>query len=212
MRLRNATEDLDFDGALAARADRREGRRLPRLARNVKMYQYRAVASYTDQVARYFDAFGRENVHVVIFDDFVRDPAASYRATLQFLGVDREFKPDFEVVNAHAMNISPALAMLVRDPMVARRLKRVLPEMLHKGGGWTLEAHWALEPTARRPAAHGGLDKGAFAGGTCPGDSTLEHASRSGSHNRVVSLPREVDAPVSAGLRHVAERLHFTSA
>ncbi len=85
VRRRNATEDLDFEAALAAEADRREGRRLPRLARNVKMYQYRAVASYTDQVARYFDAFGRENVHVVIFDDFVRDPAASYRATLEFL-------------------------------------------------------------------------------------------------------------------------------
>ncbi len=134
VRRRNATEDLDFEAALAAEADRREGRRLPRLARNVKMYQYRAVASYTDQVARYFDAFGRENVHVVIFDDFVRDPAASYRATLEFLGVDPEFKPDFEVVNAHAMNISPALAMLVRDPIVARRLKRLLPGDAARGG------------------------------------------------------------------------------
>ena len=37
VRLRNATEDLDFEAALAAEADRREGRRLPRLARNVEI-------------------------------------------------------------------------------------------------------------------------------------------------------------------------------
>jgi len=127
----NATEDLDFEAALAAEADRRQGRRLPRLARNIKMYQYRAVASYTDQVARYFDTFGRDNVHVIIFDDFVRDPAASYRATLEFLGVDPDFQPELAVVNAHATNISPRLSTLLRDPAVVGRLKRLVPRALH---------------------------------------------------------------------------------
>ena len=132
VRRRNATEDLDFEAALAAEADRREGRRLPRLARNVKMYQYRAVASYTDQVARYFEAFGRENVHVIIFDDLVRDPAAGYRATLEFLGVDPDFRPDFGVINPHSTNLSPRLAVLLRDPAVINRLKRLLPPGLHR--------------------------------------------------------------------------------
>ncbi len=132
VRRRNATEDLDFEAALAAEADRGQGRRLPRLARNLKMYQYRAVASYTDQVARYLDAFGRDNVHVIIFDDFVRDPAASYRATLEFLGVDPNFKPDLAVVNAHAANISPRLATFVRDPSVVETLKRFVPRPLHE--------------------------------------------------------------------------------
>jgi len=153
VRRRNATEDLDFEAALAAEADRREGRRLPRLARNVKMYQYRAVASYTDQVARYFDAFGRHNVHVVIFDDFVRDPAASYRATLEFLDVDPDFRPDFEIVNAHAANISPRLATLLRDPATVRRLKRLVPGRLHYPIGWLRARLRGLnqQPTLRAP-------------------------------------------------------------
>jgi len=153
VRRRNATEDLDFEAALAAEADRREGRRLPRLARNVKMYQYRAVASYTDQVARYFDAFGRHNVHVVIFDDFVRDPAASYRATLEFLDVDPGFRPDFEIVNAHAANISPRLATLLRDPAMVRRLKRLVPGGLHQqvDGFMKRFGRWNRRPARRTP-------------------------------------------------------------
>ena len=153
VRRRNATEDLDFEEALAAEADRREGRCLPRLARNVKMYQYRAVASYTDQVARYFDAFGRDNVHVIIFEDFVRQPAASYRATLEFLGVDPDFQPDFDVVNANSANISPRLATLLRDPVVTRRLKRLLPAGLHGRAGRLRDRlrGWNREQAARAP-------------------------------------------------------------
>jgi hypothetical protein len=131
VRRRHAAEDLNFEAALAAEPDRREGRRLPRLARNVKMYQYRAVASYRDQVERYFDAFGRENVHVIIFDDFVRDPAASYRATLEFLGIDPDFRPELAVVNAHTTNLSPRLATFLRDPAAINRLKRLVPRAIH---------------------------------------------------------------------------------
>ena len=87
VRRRNATEDLDFGAALDAEADRREGRRLPKLARNLKMYQYRAVASYTDQVARYFERFGRDKVLVLIYEELRSDPRAAYLQTLDFLGL-----------------------------------------------------------------------------------------------------------------------------
>ena len=36
---------------------------------------------YSEQVQKYFDVFGREQVHVIIFDDFVRDTAAVYRVS-----------------------------------------------------------------------------------------------------------------------------------
>lgn len=153
VRRRNATEDLDFEAALAAEADRREGRRLPRLARNVKMYQYRAVASYAGQVARYFDAFGRENVHVIIFDDLVRDPAASYRATLEFLGVDPDFQTELSVVNAHTANISSRMATLLRDPSIVRRAKRLVPRPLHRQAAQVRERlrAWNRKPALRAP-------------------------------------------------------------
>jgi hypothetical protein len=149
VRRRNATEDLDFEQALAAEEDRRAGRRLPRLARNIKMYQYRAVASYTDQVARYFDTFGRDNVHVIIYEDLIRDPAEGYRHTLEFLGLDTDFRPEFEVINANTANLSPGLATLLGDPQLAPRLKRLLPAAMHRRAQAVLTR---LAGANRRPA------------------------------------------------------------
>jgi hypothetical protein len=51
-------------------------------------------------VARYFDAFGRENVHVVIFDDLRWN--AVFAATLEFL------------------NISPVTGVQLRPQNIAR--------------------------------------------------------------------------------------------
>jgi hypothetical protein len=53
-------------------------------------------------VARYFDAFGRENVHVVIFDDLRWNAATVYAATLEFL------------------NISPVTGVQLRPQNIAR--------------------------------------------------------------------------------------------
>ena len=152
VRRRHATEDLDFEEALAAEADRRAGRRLPRLARNIKMYQYRAVASYADQVVRYFDAFGRANVHVIIYEELVRDPAAAYRRTLEFLEVNPDFLPELEVVNAHTANLSPRLATLLGDQSLVRRMKRLLPHELHGRLDSMLArlAGWNRRPAVRR--------------------------------------------------------------
>ena len=58
-RMYGGSEDIkDFAEALAAEADRREGRRLSPRARNVKALQYREVGRYAEQIERYLDAFG----------------------------------------------------------------------------------------------------------------------------------------------------------
>jgi len=56
---------------------------------------YREVVRYPKQVQRYFDNFGRENVKVIIFDDFIADTERVYKETLEFLCVDPTFKPVF---------------------------------------------------------------------------------------------------------------------
>ena len=42
-----------------------------------RVWRYRKIVRYTEQVQRYFDIFGRERVHVVIYDDFAADPAVA---------------------------------------------------------------------------------------------------------------------------------------
>ncbi len=56
---------------------------------------------FGSQLGRYVEAFGWDRLQVIVFDDFRDDTAAVYRATLEFLGVDPDFEPEFEVANAN---------------------------------------------------------------------------------------------------------------
>jgi hypothetical protein len=86
---------------------------------------YRSAVRYSPQVARYLEAFGRERVHVVIYDRFRADTGAAFRDTCDFLGVDRGFVPDLRVVNPNKTVKSRAIRHLVRRP------PRVLRRALH---------------------------------------------------------------------------------
>ena len=62
---------------------------------------YRKNMKYVEQVQRYYDAFGKENVLVRIFDDFTSKPEKSFREVCEFLNIDPEFKPTFGRYNAN---------------------------------------------------------------------------------------------------------------
>jgi hypothetical protein len=157
VRRRNASEDLDFAAALDAEADRREGRRLPKLARNLKMYQYRQVASFTDQVARYFETFGRDSVQVHIYEELRRDPQAAFLRTLDFLGLDRDVEVDLTPANPHRENAIPGLARALRDPRFEGRARAIVPRRLHHAAG---NARRWLTSVNMRPVTRVALDPG----------------------------------------------------
>jgi hypothetical protein len=137
-RLYGGSEDLaDFGEALAAEDDRRQGRRIPPRARNLTALFYREVGRYGEQLERYLDTFGREQVHVVIFDDFIAAPADAYRAVLEFLDVDPDFRPDFKVVNAGAARRSWRLQQLLLAPPVVRVARAAIPPRLRPAVGRT---------------------------------------------------------------------------
>jgi hypothetical protein len=89
----------NFEEALAAEADRRAGRRIRRAAHCITGLYYRDMARFVEQVPRYFDRFGRENVLVVIFDDFRADTASVFDTVLDFLELDQDFKMSFDIRN-----------------------------------------------------------------------------------------------------------------
>ena len=123
-------EDLvTFQDALDAEESRRNGLCLPERVKTVEVLLYRHIARYTQHIQRYVDAFGAENVHIIIYDDFKADTAATFRKALHFLDVSPDFQPAFQIVNASMRVRSPALQdFLVHPPWVARRLvNAVLP-------------------------------------------------------------------------------------
>ncbi len=83
----------DFESALDAEEDRKRGLRVPKGNGLADSLFYREVAKFSEQVGRYFQVFGRENVHIIIYDDLRDDTAGVYRETLRFLGVNPDFQP-----------------------------------------------------------------------------------------------------------------------
>src|ERR687897_1614715 len=49
---------------------------------------YVELGMYYEQVKRYFDIFGRQQVKVIIFEEFVQHPEQSVNEVLAFLGVN----------------------------------------------------------------------------------------------------------------------------
>ncbi len=114
-------EDIeDFEEALAAEPDRRAGRRIPARASRPEGLLYRSCASYSRHVRRWLDAVGPDTMKVIIFDDFAAEPAAVYRDTLEFLSVDPEFRPDFDVVNRNKAVRSERLLDITSSPRFYR--------------------------------------------------------------------------------------------
>ncbi len=133
--LLTANEDiLDFERALAAQNERRQGNFIPVSCDEPKFLFYFDVAKYSFQLKRYINLFGRENIHVILFDDFGKKTAATYKQTLDFLGVDSTFKAALDVHNS-AQQI-PNLAVrsfLYKRPALKKSFRRVLPSFFING-------------------------------------------------------------------------------
>jgi hypothetical protein len=86
-------EFADFEQALAAEQDRLVGRTVA-AGVNPALTVYRPRARFGEQLPRWFETFGRERVHVIIFEDFVRDPVTHFRRLLEFLEVDTSYQPE----------------------------------------------------------------------------------------------------------------------
>jgi Sulfotransferase family len=90
----NETEK-DFRKALALEDERRAGRQIPRLSLAPPDHLlYAEHVRYVEQLRRYHSAFSREQVLVLIYEDFRRDNEAAVRTVLRFLEVDDTYRVD----------------------------------------------------------------------------------------------------------------------
>lgn len=113
----NEREDIvDFGDALAAEEARRGGERIPTDALRPEALYYRHSIRFADQLRHWFEVFGRERMHIIVFDDLVADPRAAYRQTLEFLGVDPSHQVDLSVYNPNRHARSGAIQRLIFAP------------------------------------------------------------------------------------------------
>lgn len=119
----------DLESALAAEPDRASGRRIPPGCTAPYLLRYTWMARFADHVERYLTAFGRDRVHVTLFDDFRRDTAGAYAEVVRRLGCDPAFAPAFPIVNPRKSVHSRSVQRIVRDPPAFLRVaaRRLLP-------------------------------------------------------------------------------------
>jgi hypothetical protein len=76
---------------------------------------YRELTQFSQQVKRFIDAFGPSNVHVLLFDDFAKNPALAYTEVLAFLGVPNH-QCAFDVIHANRRIRSTMVQDFLRNP------------------------------------------------------------------------------------------------
>jgi hypothetical protein len=123
----NVIEDIpDFSEALAAEPDRRAGRRLPPGPINIENLFYRHSVRFAEQLERYFEVFGREKVHVMLYDDLRRNGAEVVRGCLEFLGVDPALAAAPPRANENRRVRSATIQRLIFAPKILLPLAPVL--------------------------------------------------------------------------------------
>jgi hypothetical protein len=142
--------EKDFARALSLEDARREGREIPRRSSWPQLLLYSEQVRYVEQLRRYQDAFGAEQVLVLIYDDFRAEGEGTVRKVLEFLGVDPDSPVDLTEANPSVRMRSQQLDEMVNSISVGRgpvsravkgAIKTVVPRRLRRG---------ALRATQRR--------------------------------------------------------------
>lgn len=90
----------DFKKALKLEQYRQKGLvDPPPRTRCPSFHYYLHRAQYSEQLKRYFDIFPKKQILVLITEEFQSDNVEAYENVLEFLGVSRNFRPDFTVVH-----------------------------------------------------------------------------------------------------------------
>ncbi len=86
--VRQARERLSFAAALEQEPVRIRENWNP-------LWHFKAMGFYYEQVKRYYDVFGRNQVHVYLYEDFQNNPLGTIKEVLDILGLDSSsFVPD----------------------------------------------------------------------------------------------------------------------
>jgi len=123
--------EQDFERAWELQKSRAAGQNLPPHVREPSFLQYRNVALLGEQVERYLKVFSRDQIHFIVFNQFVRNTLGTYRETLDFLNVAYDGRTNFQPANANKTNRSQKLALFLNRPppwasALARKTKHVL--------------------------------------------------------------------------------------
>ena len=124
-------DEPDFEQAWRKQERRSQGLDLPRRSRGAFLLQYAEVGRIGTQTKRLLSIFPREQVHLVLYDDFAASPQQVYDGLIEFLGVPHDNRSHFPRVNDNKRARLAWLGQLATKPPPAlraamRRLKQAV--------------------------------------------------------------------------------------
>jgi hypothetical protein len=115
-------DEQDLARAWDLQEERRHGRNIPDGCREPQLVQYGDLGSFGACLERVYAIFPKEQVMVILFDDFAADPKATYERILSFLGVPSDGRTSFPPVNAGFEQKSRLFARLLHPSRSIYRL------------------------------------------------------------------------------------------
>jgi hypothetical protein len=111
----------DFPSAWAKIGDRAKGKSIPRSAIDPRWLRYDWAGELGRNVARFFEAVGRDRCHVIVFDDLASDPEGTYREMCAFLGIEPWANTNFRPQRINkSIRIGWLQRLLKRPPKAVR--------------------------------------------------------------------------------------------
>jgi hypothetical protein len=128
--LYDGNEDvLDFEAAIHLDKERRQGKKLPESVDFTQLPSYADSVLFCEQVKRYLDVFGKNQVYIMLYEDFVADTKQVIKGLLEFLEVDVEKDMKFEVVNSNKEIKMFSLHRILKKPppLLKKITKAIVP-------------------------------------------------------------------------------------
>ncbi|WP_019507381.1 sulfotransferase [Pleurocapsa sp. PCC 7319] len=122
----------DFLTALALETERKQGKYpSPRIMSPSFLY-YSQRVQYYQQVKRFYDRFGSEQIKVIIYEDYKSENDRIYREILEFLGVETNFTPEYDSLNLNKEVKYKAINDLVNIPVVKNISKNLFSQQFNE--------------------------------------------------------------------------------
>lgn len=98
---------------------------------NMRDYGLRDKATVGPGLARFIHEFGRDRIHVTLYEDFAAHPLSVFRSAFGFLGVHEGFVPEVQVMVPNRRARSNRVNRIMGSGRVVERAKRLVPTRLH---------------------------------------------------------------------------------
>jgi len=125
--LRDGREVIDnFEEALNLEEERIQEKWGP-------LWHYKRKGLYAMQLERYFKVFNENQIKVIIYDDYKKNPEGICQSIFEFLGVDSSFEPSTGInYNVSGVPKSSSLHQFLLNPSSFRFLYKFIPNTVRK--------------------------------------------------------------------------------